>query len=166
LNNSSFIEEKVFEIAKPHADKLGLDIVDIEYKTHSKDKVLTIFIDRKGGVTLDDCSNLSLAVEPLLDEEDIIATGYLLEVSSPGIDRPLDKDSDLERNMDSLVDIRLNEHQEKRLEFQGILKSFTDEHLTIMLDEPFVKGVKPKTNGQERTFLRKNIRTIKKAIRF
>jgi len=166
LNNSSPIEEKVLEIAKPYADKMGLDIVDVEYKTHSKDKVLTFFIDRKGGVTLDDCSELSLVIEPVLDELDIISTGYILEVSSPGIDRPLDKDSDLERNTDLLVEITLNKHVEKKLKFEGILKAYSEEEITIILDEPFVKGVKPKTNGQERKFLRSNIKTIKKAIRF
>ncbi len=166
MNNSSSIEEKVLEIAKPYADKLGLDIVDVEYKTHSKDKVLTVFIDRRGGVTLDDCSDLSLEIEPVLDELDIISTGYVLEVSSPGMDRSLDKDSDLERNTGSLLEIKLNEHVDKRLKFEGILKAYSKEDITIILDEPFVKGVKPKTNGQERKFLRNNIRTIKKAIRF
>ena len=166
MKTPSAIEEKVLEITKIYADRLGLDVVAVEFKTHGKDKVLTVFIDKKGGVTLDDCSDLSLEIEPVLDEQDIITSAYILEVSSPGIDRPLENDSDLERNIGALVAIKLKEHQERRLEFEGYLNSFNTDEITIILDEPFIKGVRPKTNGKERKFLRSNIRTVKKAVRF
>lgn len=166
MKNASLIEEKVLEIAGPFAEALGLDIIAVEYKTHSKDKLLSVFIDKKGGVNLDDCSALSLAIEPVLDEEDIISTGYILEVSSPGIDRPLESDRDLERNKGMLVEIKLKEHVDKRLKFEGILDFYDSEGIVIILDEPFVKGVKPKTNGEKREFLRSNIISIKKAVRF
>ena len=154
MESGSPIEKKVYELALPIAQIYGIDIVAVEYKTHSGNKVLTIYIDKKGGVDLDDCSNVSLAVEPLLDEQDIIPTGYLLEVSSPGIDRPLVSDRDFERNTGSLVEIKLNEHVDRRLKFEGILKAYSKEDIAIILDEPFLKGVKP-----DRFIDLKNIKT-------
>lgn len=166
MRELSKTERAVSEMALPVAEKMGLDILDVKLEKRDGVRVLSVVIDKRGGVGIDDCADLSLAVEPLLDEADIISRSYNLEVTSPGIDRPLETDRDMERNIGELVEVKLKIHYEKRLKFEGILKSFTKDEITVELDEPFVKGVKPKTNGQEREFSRKDLKSLKRAIRF
>lgn len=160
------IEQAVFELAEPIVTSTGLELVDVKYAKIDGRLTLSIIIDKMGGINIDDCSTVSLAVEPILDERDIIKAEYDLEVSSPGLDRPITTARDLERNIGELLEIDLFVHQDKKLKFEGILKSYDDKQIVITLDEPFIKGVKPKTNGQERIFLRGDIKLMKKAIRF
>ena len=79
----------VWEIAKPVAEQLGLDIWDIRFVKEGADWFLRIFIDKEGGISIEDCENMSRAIDPVLDEADPISCAYCLEVSSPGLGRPL-----------------------------------------------------------------------------
>ena len=86
-----------------------MELVDLEYKHEGRDWFLRIFIDKEGGVTLDDCADVSREVGAVLEVEDLIRTAYRLEVSSPGIDRPLKKVKDFERFSGSLVKVKTYE---------------------------------------------------------
>lgn len=89
--------ETIQSLLDPVLDDLGLELVDLEFKPGGRGQVLRIFIDRPGGVTLDDCALLSREFGTILEVEDPIASAYHLEVSSPGIDRPLKKEADFQR---------------------------------------------------------------------
>jgi ribosome maturation factor RimP len=91
------ILEQIRHLAEPILDGMGLELVDVEFKREGRGWVLRFFIDREGGVTLDDCSLFSREIGTVLDIEETIDRPYHLEVSSPGIDRPLKKAEDFER---------------------------------------------------------------------
>lgn len=126
------VSELIYPIAKPLADELGLEIWDIKLVKEGPNQYLRIFIDSKNGITLDDCENMSRALDEPLDELDPIPDSYFLEVCSPGIERELSKDTHLEKYMGHSIKIRLirpNEDGEK--EIFGILKSFDKNDIEI-----------------------------------
>ena len=100
------IEKAVETLLEPCLEKEGIELVDVEY-VRERDWILRIFIDKEGGVDLNDCQHISEEAGALLDEKDLIAGNYLLEVSSPGIDRILKKDKDFRRFAGSDVDVKL-----------------------------------------------------------
>ena len=101
------IIDRVFRIAEPLAAAMAYEIVDVEYEKAGSEWYLRIYADREGGFTLDDCVAFSHALDEKLDEEDLIEGAYHLQVSSPGLDRPLIKDRDFERKLGELVEVRL-----------------------------------------------------------
>ena len=100
------IPEKVMELAEPLISHLGMELVDLEYKREGRAMVLRLFIDREGGITLDDCAVVSRELSELLEVEDVIHSHYTLEVSSPGLNRPLKMEKDYLRYMGRLVRIK------------------------------------------------------------
>lgn len=114
------VEKAVETLLEPCLEKEGIELVDVEY-VRERDWILRIFIDKEGGVDLNDCQHISEEAGALLDEKDLIAGNYLLEVSSPGIDRILKKDKDFRRFAGSDVDIKLYAPLNGRKE----LKNFT-----------------------------------------
>ena len=132
--------EQVTRIAQPILDSMQLELVEIEYVRMGRDSVLRLFIDKDGGVTLDDCAALSHELSAVLDVEDFIAVNYSLEVSSPGLDRPLKKLEDYERYRGRLVKIRTydqvpDDDGNKRKTFLGTLEGLTDGVVRIKLKE-------------------------------
>lgn len=126
------VAEVVYDIAKPIADELGLEIWDIKFLKEGPNQILRIFIDKSEGITLDDCETMSRAIDTPLDEADPIPFSYSLEVCSPGIDRELTKDEHFEKFKGYDVKVRLvrpNDSGEKVIE--GILVGFDRESLTI-----------------------------------
>ena len=91
------IEGKAAEMAELIASQAGCEIVDVEYVKEGPNKYLRVYVDKEGGVTIDDCEYVSRSLEKMLDEKDFIEEAYILEVSSPGIDRPLKKKEDFEK---------------------------------------------------------------------
>jgi ribosome maturation factor RimP len=100
------VVDRVREVSEPIIGGLGLELVDLEYLREGPRWVLRFFIDKEGGVTLEDCQGVSHALGPLLDVEDLVDSAYALEVSSPGLDRPLKKPKDFERFQGKRVQIR------------------------------------------------------------
>jgi len=100
------VKKLVEDVARPLTESLGLELVEIEYKREGRQMVLRLYIDRQGGVTLDDCAGLSRELSAILDVEDIVPGRYTLEVSSPGLNRPLKSRADYERHRGRLVKIR------------------------------------------------------------
>ena len=102
-------ELRVTELAGPLLTSLGLELVDCEYKKEGHAMMLRLFIDREGGVSLDDCASVSRELSEILDVEDIISAEYSLEVSSPGLCRPLKKATDFQRYVGRLTKIKTYE---------------------------------------------------------
>ncbi|NIQ96392.1 MAG: ribosome maturation factor [Desulfuromonadales bacterium] len=101
------IRQKVEGLIEPVLSDLGYELVDLEYRREGRDMVLRFYIDREGGVTLDDCVDVSREVGSLLEVEDVIPGSFRLEVSSPGLDRPLKKKADFERFAGNLARIKM-----------------------------------------------------------
>lgn len=97
---------KVEVLVLPLFEELNLELVDVEYRREPQGWVLRFFLDKEGGITLDDCAAASRQISSLLDVEDVIPTAYNLEVSSPGLERPLKKRADFERFIDHLAKIK------------------------------------------------------------
>lgn len=101
------IEEKVEALVKPKIEELGYKLYDVEYVKEGKDFFLRIYIDNENGINLTDCEKVTGEINDILDEADYIKTEYFLEVSSPGIERILRKDSHLEENIGKDVEVKL-----------------------------------------------------------
>lgn len=130
----------VNDLAAPLAGQLGLDLVDVEYKKEGGSWYLRVFIDKEGGVTLDDCQALSQKLENVLDSHDPIEHAYILEVSSPGIERPLKSIEDFKRFLGSSVKITTFEPQEGKKEHTGHLIDLAESTL-ILKDQKKNKNI-------------------------
>src|SRR5205807_1018916 len=126
--------EKVREIAERVAASSGLEVVEVELRGGGSSRMLRITIDKPGGVTHEDCANLSREVGTILDVEDAVPGGsYLLEVSSPGLDRKLFRPADYERFVGSRVRLTTREPVNGNRHFEGRLESFRDGRITLQL---------------------------------
>lgn len=130
----------VTAMARQILDSMGMELVEVEYVRAGRDAVLRLFIDREGGVTLDDCADVSHELSAVLDVEDVIPCQYTLEVSSPGLDRPLKKPSDYERFTGRLVKVKTYEPMQddagnRRKTFLGHLEGLVDGVVRVRLTE-------------------------------
>ncbi|MDD2309001.1 MAG: ribosome maturation factor RimP [Desulfuromonadaceae bacterium] len=130
----------VSKIAQPILQSMGLELVDIEFGRVGPDAVLRLFIDKEGGVLLDDCAGLSRELSMILDVEDVIACNYTLEVSSPGLDRPLKKQADYDRFVGRTIKVRtyqpfLDDSGNKRKTFLGKLEGLVNGVIKMTLQE-------------------------------
>lgn len=128
------VEDIVEELAIPILDELGYELVDVEYVKGGNNWYLRIYIDKPGGVTIDDCQKASEQISDKLDEVDPIPHNYFLEVSSPGIDRPLKKDKDFERYKGRKVDVKLYKAVDGSKSFTGELIGLEDGNILIRVD--------------------------------
>jgi ribosome maturation factor RimP len=115
------VTEIVERLALPIAEHAGVELVEVEYKKEGTNWFLRVFIDKPGGVDIDDCSRVSEQLSDALDVADPIATSYFLEVSSPGAERPLKKPADFERALGERIHIRLYEPFDGHKAFEGVL---------------------------------------------
>ena len=111
-------------LCKAKIESMGFELCDVEYQKEYGDWVLTFYIDKPEGVTIDECETVSRAIEPILDEADPIDSEYVLSVSSLGIDRPLKKDRDFERAMGKELEIKLYAPLNGKKQWIGTLTSF------------------------------------------
>jgi len=125
---------RVESILGPLLDAEGLSLVDIEYKREQGGWILRVFIDKEGNVTLDDCARVSREFGQLLDVEDIISTSYHLEVSSPGLDRPLKKEEDFVKYSGRRVRIKTTEPVSGRRNFKGALLGCTEGKVKVKVE--------------------------------
>lgn len=132
--NKAAIEQKVEGILGPLLEGEGLSLVDIEYTRERSGWVLRVLIDRKEGITLDDCARVSREFGQLLDVEDIIPTSYRLEVSSPGLDRPLKKEEDFVKYSGRRVRIKTKDQVSGRRNFKGALLDCTEGKIMVKVD--------------------------------
>lgn len=133
----------------------GFTLWDVEYVKEGSNWYLRAYIDKEGGITVDDCELISRPLSDWLDREDFIDDSYILEVSSPGLGRPLKKNKDFERSIGQDVEVRLFKPVDRQKEFAGTLKAYDNATVTITLED-----------GTERTFERAGIALIRLAFDF
>ncbi|KJS16859.1 MAG: ribosome maturation factor RimP [Peptococcaceae bacterium BRH_c4b] len=121
----------VESMVAPLVDSMGLELVDVEFVKEASSHYLRVFIDKPGGVTLDDCQAVSGKLDVLLDEKDPIPYYYMLEVSSPGIERPLKKLKDFERFRGHMVNITTYVPIEGNKKFTGLLADAGSQGVTL-----------------------------------
>lgn len=133
------VTDIIEKMALPILHEAGLELVDVEYKKEGANWFLRVYIDKPGGVDIDDCSRVSERLSDELDTVDPIPTAYFLEVSSPGAERPLKKPSDFENALGQYVNVNLYEPISGQKNFEGLLTVFEQDSLEIEYDR---KGVK------------------------
>ena len=131
MSKREIYEQKTEEILLPIMEENGFELVDVEYVKEGSNLYLRAYIDKPGGITVNDCEVVSRRLSDILDEEDYIDDAYILEVSSPGLGRPLKKEKDYKRSLGKLIEIRTYRMIEKRKEFTGILKEYDENTVTI-----------------------------------
>ena len=125
---------RVWEELEPELVEMGYELIEVEYVRHGRSGRLTLFIDREGGVTIDDCTSASRQVSAVLDKDDYIESQYTLEVSSPGIARPLRKRKDFERFTGERIKVKTVTPVEGRSRFAGELMGYSDGMVTVRTD--------------------------------
>ena len=127
--------QRVEEIVKPFAEELGLELWDVTFKKEGSEWYLRIFIDKEGGVSIDDCVDLTHAVSAPLDEADPIKQSYLLEVASPGVERELTKDEHFEKYVGAPVMMRTIRPIDGVRDFSGVMTAYQDKKITLRLQD-------------------------------
>ena len=127
-------EARTEELLTPIAEANGCSVYDVEYVKEGSEWYLRCYLDKPEGVNIIDCENVSRALSAKLDEEDYISSAYILEVSSPGLGRTLKKDKHLSKSIGEEVEIRTYKPINKQKEFEGILKAFDSDTVTIQTE--------------------------------
>ena len=148
-------ESKVEAFLLPIMEENKFELVDVEYVKEAGTWYLRAYIDKEGGFTVDHCEMVSRKLSDWLDEKDFIDDSYILEVSSPGLGRPLKKEKDFKRSMGEQVDIKLYRAIDRQKDFTGTLSAYDEETVTIQYED-----------GSESTFNRKDIALIRLAFDF
>ena len=146
--------EKTKELIMSVLEDAGVELYDIDFEKEGADWYLRVYIDKEGGVNIDDCEKVSRAFNVILDKEDYIEETYIFEVSSPGLGRQLKKDIHFERSIGEQVDVKLYKPIDKCKEFTGTLKAFDQNTVTVTV------------NDKDMEFIRKDIAIIRLSIDF
>lgn len=148
------IEKKTEELLIPILERKNFELWDVEFVKEGPEFYLRAYIDKEGGIMIDDCVDVSRELSDLLDVDDYIDKEYILEVSSPGLGRTLKKDRELLKSIGKEVDIKFYKPVDGKKEFTGTLVGFDDESVTI------------KINDEDTKFIKKEIATVKLHIEF
>lgn len=135
MSKRELYEEKTEKLIMPIIEANNFELVDVEYVKEGGTWYLRAYIDKEGGITVDDCEIVNRALGELLDVEDFINEAYILEVSSPGLGRPLKKEKDFQRSLGEEVEVRTYRAINKSKEFVGLLVAYDKESVTLQLDE-------------------------------
>ena len=149
------IEARTEELVMSLITKHQFELVDVEFVKEGSNRYLRLYIDKEGGITVNDCEAISRPLSDMLDVEDYIEESYILEVSSPGLGRPLKKDKDFKRHLGDEVEIRLFRPMDRKKEWEGILTAYDDHTVTIETED-----------GEEKVFERAGLALIRLAIHF
>ncbi|GAB5616447.1 ribosome maturation factor RimP [Faecalimonas canis] len=155
MSKREVYEQKTEELLLPIVEEHGFELVDVEYVKEGGTWYLRAYMDKPGGIAVDDCEVVSRAFSDILDEKDYIEDTYIFEVSSPGLGRPLKKEKDFVRSMGEEVEVRTYRAIDRQKEFIGILKGYDKDTVTIEMED-----------GTERTFERNDIALIRLAFDF
>ena len=124
-------EAKTEELLAPILERMGFDLWDVEYVKEGADYYLRAYIDKPGGITIDDCVDVSRALSDELDREDYTEDAYILEVSSPGLTRALKKDRDFERSIGRMIELKTYRSIDGSKEFTGTLTAYDKDSIRI-----------------------------------
>ena len=127
-------ESRTEALLLPILEANNFELVDVEYVKEGSNWYLRAYIDKEGGIAVDDCELVSRALSDLLDQEDFIEEAYILEVSSPGLLRPIKKDKDFERNMNQEIEVHLFKMLDKKKELVGVLTAYDAD--TFIIETP------------------------------
>ena len=152
MSKKEIYEQKAEALVSPIVEKYGFELVDVEYVKEGGSFYLRAYIDKPGGITVDDCETVSREFSDKLDEADFIEEAYIMEVSSPGLGRPLKKEKDFKRSIGKEVEIRTYRPIDREKEFYGVLKAYDENSVTIDCEE------------EERTFQKAEIALIRLAL--
>ena len=155
MSKREVYEQKTEELILPIVEGNGFELVDVEYVKEGSNWYLRAYIDKPGGIAVDDCEVVSRAFSEILDREDYIEDTYIFEVSSPGLGRPLKKEKDFKRSLGEEVEIRTYRAIDRQKEFTGILKSYDKATVTIEYED-----------GEPKTLERSEIALIRLARDF
>lgn len=155
MTKREMYESRTEEYLLPLVEQHHFELVDVEYVKEGGTWYLRAYIDKEGGIAVDDCEVISRILSDWLDQEDFIEDSYILEVSSPGLGRPLKKDKDFARSIGKDVEIKLYRAKNKQKDFAGILKNYDKDHVTIGMED-----------GTDMTFDRSDIALIRLAFDF
>lgn len=155
MNSNKSVLKTIRDCCEPIIENLGYDMVDLEYVKENDNNILRFYIGNAQGITIDDCQKVSEIIGDKLDELDPIKESYFLEVSSPGIDRPLKTDKDLKRNLGKDVEVSLYKNLDGKKKFTGELIDFNESHIIIKTDDL-----------EEKEIERQLISNIKLAVKF
>ena len=155
MSRKEIYEQKTESFIQPIVDKYHFELVDVEYVKEGSDWYLRAYIDKEGGITVNDCEMVAREMNEILDREDYVEDSYIFEVSSPGLGRPLKKEKDFKRSLGEAVDIKLYRAIERQKDFSGILTAYDADTVTIRYED-----------GSESTFNRKDIALIRLAFDF
>lgn len=139
----SKITETVWQLAQPVAQANGVELWDVEFVKEAGTQYLRVYIDKDGGVDINDCEAVSRALDPILDEADPIPCSYVFEVGSAGIDRELKRPSDFEKFMGSRVQVKLYQPFEGQKSYVGALKGYAGGDVTLLVGQREVILKKP-----------------------
>ena len=148
-------ESKTEAFLLPLVEERHFELVDVEYVKEGSSWYLRAYIDKEGGIAIDDCETISRILSDWLDKEDFIDDSYILEISSPGLGRPLKKEKDFARSLGKEVDVKLYRARDKQKDFTGILAEYDKNTVTIELD-----------GGSRMVFERQEIALIRLAFDF
>ena len=155
LSKREDFEQRTEELLIPILEKYEFELVDVEYVKEAGTWYLRAYIDKPGGIAINDCEVVSRELSDLLDQKDFIDDSYILEVSSPGLGRPLKKERDFARSIGAEVEIRTYRMVEGRKEFTGVLEEYDSESVTVSYED-----------GTKQNFDRKEITLIRLAFDF
>lgn len=133
--NKKEIETKVEELVNPIVSTHNFELVDVEYLKEGANWYLRVYVDKEGGINIDDCVLVSRALEEKLDEDEFIKEAYILEVSSPGLTRPLKKEKDFTRNIGKLVEVKLYKSIDGMKEFEARLQEVDGENIILTVSQ-------------------------------
>ena len=152
MSKKESYEKKTEELLDPILKRFDFDLWDVEYVKEGGEYYLRAFIDKEGGITIDDCVDVSRELSDLLDEADFIEEAYTLEVSSPGLTRTLKKDREFEKSIGRAVELKTYRPIDDTKEFAGVLSAFDADQITITQEQG------------DRSFPRSEIAVVKLAI--
>ena len=147
------IEKHTEELIEPILERLGFSLYDIEYVKEGSDYYLRAYIEKEGGITIDDCETVSREMNELLDREDYVEGSYIFEVSSPGLTRKLTKDRHFEKSLEKKVELKAFRPVKGEKDWKGVLAGFDANTLTIRLED-----------GSEESFQRNEIASVRLAF--
>lgn len=126
--------DKEWQLIEPIVEDMGYELVGVDYRKNGETGLLCVYIDHENGVNVDDCAKISHQISAIMDVEDPIKEHYTLEVSSPGLDRPLFKEADFKRFAGQRVKVKLGIPFDGRRNFNGILNGVEDSMVLVVVD--------------------------------
>lgn len=137
-NTAGIIVREISQLIEPILEEMGIELVDVEYVSSQGGWVVRVYVDKEGGITVDDCASVSREIEEIIDIKDIVPHSYILEVSSPGLNRPLKKEKDFQQAVGKKIKAKTSIPLGGRRHFTGYLRAFRNGTLYLQVENNMV----------------------------